>query len=422
MATTAAEPARPLLAAAALGVVLAACIRPEAGGGVPLPVPAAPGSAPEIVVGLADGRSAFVVGGMADIEVQFPDGGIGFVIPAGESVRLRASAGGVAVGGGSRTVEAARLQLAAREAGTVRLDGREYPGTVVVTRGSAGLAALNRVPVEEYLVGVVAAELGRREPGEAAALRAQAILARTFALRQLGRRRADGSNVAATEQDQVYAGVGVNSALARAAVEATRGVVVTYAGQLADVFYSSTCGGRTEDGVAAFRGADRPYLRSVSDLRPDGMAWCAASPRYRWRESWTAAELSTQVARGLAQALGGAAPVVRSVRDVQVAARTPSGRVAAVTVVTDAGPVRVDGQPVRQALRTATGEPLRSTDVELRAIRQGGRLVRLEAEGRGAGHGVGFCQWGAIGRARAGQSHEQIIAAYFPGTSLERRY
>jgi stage II sporulation protein D len=77
---------------------------------------------------------------------------------------------------------------------------------------------------------------------------------------------------------------------------------------------------------------------------------------------------------------------------------------------------------VREVLRPASGEILRSTAFSLRATSANGEVTHLSVEGSGAGHGVGFCQWGAIGRARAGRRYPEIIAAYYPGTNLERFY
>jgi stage II sporulation protein D len=87
------------------------------------------------------------------------------------------------------------------------------------------------------------------------------------------------------------------------------------------------------------------------------------------------------------------------------------------------GPVvRINGAAIRQVLRSSSGELLRSTAFNLTATGGGGAVTHLTLDGMGSGHGVGFCQWGAVGRARAGQGFEQILLAYFPGTRLERRY
>jgi stage II sporulation protein D len=86
------------------------------------------------------------------------------------------------------------------------------------------------------------------------------------------------------------------------------------------------------------------------------------------------------------------------------------------------GDVLVDGPGVRQVLRPVSGGLLRSNVFDLTVSRAGGQVERLVADGAGAGHGVGFCQWGAVGRARRGQEHQQILAAYYPGAVLERLY
>ncbi|HEX5817625.1 MAG TPA: hypothetical protein VFY20_02025, partial [Gemmatimonadales bacterium] len=110
------------------------------------------------------------------------------------------------------------------------------------------------------------------------------------------------------------------------------------------------------------------------------------------------------------------------VRDIRVGATGPSGRVSELVFRLRNGDVRIDGPQARQVLRPAGAEPLRSAAFALATEHQGGRVSALIIEGRGNGHGVGFCQWGAIGRGRAGQAAPDIVAAYFPGTTISRRY
>ena len=93
-----------------------------------------------------------------------------------------------------------------------------------------------------------------------------------------------------------------------------------------------------------------------------------------------------------------------------------------MTIALRTGGVDVDGPAIRQVLRPLGGAVLRSAIFQLSEVREGGQLRRLVADGAGAGHGVGFCQWGAVGRARAGQDAPTILAAYFPGTALSRAY
>jgi len=325
--------------------------------------------------------------------------------------------------GGERIAPAGSLIVApATEGGLVRIGSREYRGLVSVVPGRSGVTAINRVGMETYLVSVVASEMGRRSSEEREALRAQAIVSRTYALRTRNRWRADGFDFYATVADQVYLGAGAENELAREAVETTTGMIVSQGGAPIDAFFFSTCGGRTEQGTEVFRAARGSYLRSVPDVAPDGRAWCAISPRYQWHDEWDLESLRATLRRFLPAETGIASRRVTRIRDVRIAERNGSGRVRRLVVSLPDGDVSVPSPSIREVLRPASGEILRSTAFTLRASSAGGEVTRLSVDGSGAGHGVGFCQWGAVGRARAGHRYSDIIAAYYPGTSLERFY
>jgi stage II sporulation protein D len=281
---------------------------------------------------------------------------------------------------------------------------------------------VNRLLLESYLQGVVSAEMGRRSAIEFEALMAQAIVSRTYALRNLGRRASLGFDLHGSVADQVYAGSRSETPEGQEAVRATRGTVLAHGGAPIDAFFYSTCGGQTADGVEAFRAASRPYLRSFPDVDENGQAYCRISPRYRWREEWSGDALRTTLRRTLPAAAGVAAARAGEVRDVWVAQRTGSGRVGRLGITLRADHVMVEGQAVRRVLSPASGDLLRSAAFTLTATRRGQEVTRLVADGSGAGHGVGLCQWGAVGRSRAGQDHQQILAAYFPGAALQRLY
>ena len=379
---------------------------------------------PEVRVGLAVNVGSIPVGGAAAIRISGSDGNL-TAVPAGVVWRAVRAGDAVALvgGGGERITPAASLIVApAAEGGFVRIGSREYRGVVSIVPARSGLSAINQVGMEEYLVSVVGSEMGRRTAGESEALRAQAIVSRTYALRTRGRWRADGFDYYATVADQVYLGAAAENALARDAVESTRGTIVSEGGAPIDAFFFSTCGGRTEQGTEVFRAASRSYLRSVADVGPDGRAWCAISPRYQWHEEWDLEALRATLRRFLPAETGVAAGRVTRIRDIRIAERTGSGRVRRLVVALADGDVAVPGPSVREVLRPASGDILRSTAFTLRAAAVGGEVTHLSVDGSGAGHGVGFCQWGAVGRARAGYRYPEIIAAYYPGTSLERYY
>jgi stage II sporulation protein D len=439
LATTAAE--RRLLLAAVLvlgsGLAALASCAPEAPPAVPaperspLPVgepPAEPPAAsaePQLRIGLAVGVPSATVGGGDELLVADPSGARLAVVPGGEQWRVVPTRGGIELqppgrlgAVGSEIV----VLLATDPRHLVRVNGRAYRGAVEIVRDTAGLTVVNRLLLESYLLGVVSAEMGRRSRTEFEALKAQAIVSRTYALRNLRRRAALGFDLHAGVSDQVYAGSGAETPEGREAVGATRGLVLTHGGAPVDAFYYSTCGGRTADGTEAFRAASRPYLRSFADVDEHGAAYCRISPRYRWREEWSGDALRATLRRTLPLAAGVAAHRAEEVRDVWVAQRTASGRVGRLGLTLRADHVMVDGPAVRQVLRPASGDLLRSAAFTLTATRAGPAISRLVADGSGAGHGVGMCQWGAVGRSRAGQDYQRILTAYFPGATLQRLY
>jgi stage II sporulation protein D len=380
---------------------------------------------PDIRVGLLVGVPRVLVGGETEVTVLDPGGNVVAGAPAGTTWTLFPDPRGVALVAptGWRSPALEEVTLAPTSPGTsLVVNERAYRGRIVVFRDRTGLTVVNRVGLETYLAGVVTAEMGRRDESEVEALAAQAVVSRTFAIRNVGKRRLEGFDLYATVVDQVYGGVTSESALSWRAVQETRGQVLLYDGNPIDAFFFSTCGGRTADGTEVFPGAERPYLRSIRDEDGSGQAYCSLSPRFRWREEWSGDELRAILQRTLPPATGGTAPALDRLRSVRVVQRTGSDRVARIGIALGDREITVDGPAIRQVLRPTLEQSLRSSSFSLRTESGAGELVRLVAEGNGSGHGVGFCQWGAVGRARAGQGFARILAAYFQGTQLQRIY
>lgn len=392
--------------------------------------PAAATAAPEVRVALVLGATRVTLGGGSGLVVREPDGRELLRVPAGRTLAATWDRSGIALtvqeSGGVRVMSTLPAILPEDPGGEggVRVDGRDYRGAVVLMAdpGGRGITAVNHVGVEEYLWGVVNAEMGRRGGSEQAALEVQAIASRTYAMRAIERFRDRPYDLVATIQDQAYGGMAAELPQGAEAVQRTRGQVLTYEGRLIDVFFSSTCGGRTAAGPEVFAGAAGiPYLVSVSDLDPHGEAWCVISPRFHWTEQWSGAALARTLRRSL-PAAGITVDPDGPVRSIAVAARSASGRVARLAVRYGARQVEVQGAQVRQVLRPEGTVLLRSATFDLVASVAGGRVERLVVEGRGAGHGVGLCQWGTVGRARAGAGAPQILQAYFPGTEVQRLF
>lgn len=309
--------------------------------------------------------------------------------------------------------------------GLVRLGDRAYRGSLRAVPTDSGILVVNTLPLEDYLLGVVPLELGERPASERAALEAQAIAARSFAITRLtaarsGSGRSRDYDLVAGTADQVYGGHSAEQPNASRAVQATRGLVLLYGGRVIVAPYHSTCGGETAAAQEVWRSDGVPYLRRVSDRMPgrDERYYCDIAPRFYWERSLSGDELNAAVARYLSAYTRVPSGGPGAVRDIRVASRTPSGRVDELEIRAAAGDFRVRGNEARNVLRSASGETLPSPYFSVSATASSGGVSRVLFRGNGFGHGVGMCQWGAIGRARAGQGVRDILRTYFPGTTI----
>ena len=202
------------------------------------------------------------------------------------------------------------------------------------------------------------------------------------------------------------------------AVITTASLVLRWNGGVVTAPYHSACGGGTAEPREVWSGTGEPWLRRVSDRVPGTLDryYCEDAPRYRWTREFDGDELSQTVARYLRAYAPTAPSAVGAVRSLVVEERTPSGRVAALGVRTDAGTFTLRGNDIRFVLRSARGDILASTYFSVDLTAGGdGRVSRAVLRG----HGIGMCQWGAIGRSRAGQDFRTILRTYYPGTTIE---
>ena len=301
--------------------------------------------------------------------------------------------------------------------GTITFNGRRWRGELLVSSTEEGLIVVNRVRMDDYLRGVVPLEIGTSSAADAAAVEAQAVTARSYAVTRLGDARR-AYDMTSTTQDQVYGGADVESAVGNRSVDATQGLVLLYNGSVVNAPYHANCGGYTAAPQDSWRAEAEPYLQRVSDQIPGTTRfYCDQAPRFRWTRVIGGDELRDLVGRYVRNLPGGAGGV-GSVTNVAVTAVTPGGRVGTLTVDTDRGRWALRGNEIRSALRTPGGALLYSTyfSVDVASGRHG--VETLTLRGGGNGHGVGMCQSGAIGRARAGQDFRTILRTYYPGTTV----
>ena len=284
-----------------------------------------------------------------------------------------------------------------------------------------GWTLVEEVPLERYLQGVVPHEIGAGSPP--AALAAQAVLARTWAVRNRIRYRVDGYHLCADTQCQVYSDPRQAGAAVRGAIAASRSLVMTAGGAPIHAVYHASNGGVAAGLEEGWEASPLPYLTAFADgdaafvartpvplpaarlpglLRDGAGAYGADHPRFRWSRQLSAARL--------AEALAARGQGVGAVRGLQVLERGPSGRVLALQIEGAGGRTVLRLDAIRRTLRE-----LPSTLFSLSPAGPG--LWSLV--GGGFGHGAGLSQAGAIDLARRGWSSERILGHYYPGATLQ---
>src|SRR2546427_1233985 len=348
--------------ASVLALAAAACPRPQGA-----PTPLTPGVEPELRVGLACGAGSVTRGGEGELFVRDAGNGepLGSV-PAGASWTIVPDTGGLHVvrPDGSRSARHVGISAVnVTERRFAMAAGRRYRGRVNVVRDPSGLTVLNRVPVESYLAGVLAGEIGVRRNDEEQALLAQAVVSRSFALKNRGRWEAFGFDAWADVRDQLYNGVSGETPEVWSAIRRTGGQVLEYDGAIIEAYFHSTCGGTTAAVEEAFKTAqDRPYLRPVSDASGRGRAYCDLSPRFRWREEWDGTKLRAILSRTLPAGMHRGGDGFQSVSDILVSHTGPSGRFSELLIVFEHRVVLLAGPCVLGVLRADAASTCRSME------------------------------------------------------------
>ena len=293
-----------------------------------------------------------------------------------------------------------RSRFVVQGSGFSRTQHRNQPGTLnaepstlrVGTLKPGGGYAVSDIAMETYVARVLAGEALR--DSQPAALAALAITIRTFALANRGRHRADGFDLCDQTHCQVLR---VAVAATERAAQATAGRILLRGGAAASVYYSASCGGRTQLPSDVWPGAeDPPYLPSQDDDA------CRGAP------AWNAELHQRDLQRALT-----ASGFRGELREIKIAARNASGRVARLTL-DGLKPNQISGQDLRVAVgRTLGWQHVKSTAFDLRKKDGSYRFA-----GHGSGHGVGLCVIGSARLAERGESAEKILARYFPGLAI----
>ena len=340
-----------------------------------------------------EGATEMRISSSSALDIRNPAGGALLqTLSAPQEARVRFEAGLFSVHG--KTWPVTELLFSPAQGGTVRVNGNLYRGSLRLTAAGQGrINAVNLVDIEEYLYGVVPKEMPPTWPDEA--LKAQAVVSRSFALYQKDANAAREHDISATTASQVYGGVAAESERARRAVDATRGRVLTFNGRAALAYFHANSGGVTEDARYVWR-VGIPYLQSVTDeasAKAPGTAWSCFLSFAQIREAMNR--------NGIAMGV---------IRDIETASVSPTGRVTKVRISHSAGTTVLGGNQFRTATDPSV---VKST---LYKAERNGQGIRFE--GKGSGHGVGMSQWGARMMAEGGSPYREILLHYYKGLEL----
>lgn len=306
---------------------------------------------------------------------------------------------------------------------------RRYRGNFDFIIKPSGFTVVNRLNIEEYLYGVVPAEIPSHWPK--AALESQAVAARTYTLANMGSFASRGFDLLPTVSSQVYTGVIAERATTNAAVNGTRGIILTYNDKPINAFYTGNNGGYSASSYDLWK-MNRPYLKGVPDKLvtsptepwgPEELAtWLTTRPEtyssqpqyssrsaFRWVLWVPREEIEFRLKQG--NKLG-------KIKSITITKRSPGGIISEVLIHGTAGKYVVSGDSIRYRL----GGLRNNMFMVEPKYAPNGELEAFIFYGGGWGHGVGMCQSGAAGMAAAGYTYKDILNHYYPGAMLTKRY
>ena len=344
-------------------------------------------------------------------------------VPLGKAGYTVSAAGGGIIYSGSTPL------LFRASSNLVSVGKNTYRGNAEILPDSIGsFSVVNLVKAEDYLKSVVPSEMPSGAHHEA--LKAQAIIARTYLLNNRHRHEVDGFELCGTTDCQVYSGISHEFESTNRAIFDTRGIVVSYNGRLANALFHSTCGGRTANYTDIWAGPSVPYLVSVNDgtkagaqpldqesgflaFLEDGNGNCKKSKYYRWDRANTLQEMQDIINETIPKYLNRPGLKPGALSDIRIIERGASGRVIRISIDTAQDSYVFE----RDAIRWVLGN-LKSTLFTVTKSTDAKGQTTFNFRGAGWGHGVGLCQMGAMALARDGKSVRDIISHYYKGSTL----
>jgi stage II sporulation protein D len=295
----------------------------------------------------------------------------------------------------------------------IKINGKMYRGKIQISYTEGTIHLINILGLEDYVKGVLAKEMPSGSNDYLEALKALAVCIRTYAIKKMQ----DGKiyfDLFADTRDQVYGGVEAENDLSNQAVEETKNLVLKYENSIATLYYHSTCGGYTESSENVFTEDPLPYLKSIKD---GDEPFCKISPRFQWKEIYSREKIIQRLKDySLLDNKN------YQLKAFSILSKNKSGRVSELEIkVTDTDKKEektlvIRGNEIRSILKTSDNKNiLWSTMFD---VSENSDSIILT--GKGFGHGVGLCQWGAIAMSRQGYNYKNILQHYYTGTTISK--
>jgi len=274
------------------------------------------------------------------------------------------------------------------------INGRLFRGDIqIIKRPDSALSVVNNIELEDYIKGILYNEVSHYWPYEV--LRAQAVVARTYAVYQMQENKSRDFDVTSDIYSQVYGGSSSERFRTGKAVKYTQGIILVYRNRAIPAYYHSCCGGHTED-AALLWNTDMAPLKGVV------CNFCQESPHFNWHLALNQKEL--------AEKLSAAGYSLSQLKEIKIEGKDNSGRITNLILVSSDKEIKISAKDFRNILGPNL---LRSTNFTATVANDD-----IVFAGVGWGHGAGMCQWGAYFMAKQGSTYEQILSFYYPGAQI----
>ena len=301
---------------------------------------------------------------------------------------------------GSLKFNSKNIQISPRDQISIKINNRHFRGRInIIAKPNNKFTVVNLIEVEDYIKGVLYHEISPVWPIEI--IKAQAVIARTYALYQAMNSKDKEFDVTSDIYSQVYGGRTSEKYRTNIGVDSTKGEYLTYQGQIFPAYYHATCGGKTEN-AANLWNIDIVPLRGVE------CGYCSESPHIRWDSHIPLSKIKEDLANNGYK--------VGEINDISILERNSSGRISRLKIIYSGSSgdesLVISGKDFRQALGPNI---IKSTNFNIKIIDSVAYFYGL-----GWGHGVGFCQWGGKSMAEKGFKYDKIIEYYYPGAKITK--